>query len=61
MITHKSKTKVLYKFNQSPRVKNSTELETLLKMLNLTKVDELAIKFWQAGLSDECKAQIRAT
>jgi hypothetical protein len=57
-----NKTKVLYKlFNQSSRVKNSIDLETVLKMLDLTKADELAIKFWQAGLSDECKSQIRAT
>jgi len=54
-----SKTKVFHKFLKSPSVKDSFDIESVLKMLKLEKNDELALKFWQAGLSDECKTQIR--
>ncbi len=55
----KSKTKVFYKFMRSSLVNNSSNTESVLKMLNLNKNDELALKYWQAGLSNECKVQIR--
>lgn len=64
-----NKTKVFYKYMRSPLVndlnQNGNEgasnrsLESVLKILNLEKKDELALKFWQAGLSNECKVQIR--
>ena len=54
-----SKTKVFHKFIKSPSVKDSFDIDSVLKMLKLDKNDELALKFWQAGLSDECKVQIR--
>lgn len=54
-----NKTKVFHKFIKSPTVKDSFDIESVLKMLKLDRNDELALKFWQAGLSDECKIQIR--
>lgn len=54
-----NKVKVFYKFIKSPLTSNLTDLEGILEMLNLDKKDELALKYWQAGLSNECKTQIR--
>ena len=56
-----SKAKVFFKYMQSPNVKNKVESDVVLKMQNLSKDDELTIKYWQAGLSHECKAQIRSS
>ena len=56
-----NKTKVFYKYLQSPSVKSSVNIDTVLQMLNLGKNDEMALKYWQAGLSQECKMQIRAS
>ncbi|CAF0732756.1 unnamed protein product [Brachionus calyciflorus] len=56
-----NKTKVFYKYLQSPNVKSSINIKTVLNMLDLTSNDELALKYWQAGLSQECKMQIRAS
>ena len=56
-----SKTKVFYKFYQSPSVQSKVGTDTLLRMLKLEASDELALKYWQAGLSNECKVQIRTS
>jgi hypothetical protein len=52
-----SKTKVIYKFSQSHG--GNGDVEKVFQMLKLGKNDELALKYWQAGLSSECKEQIR--
>lgn len=56
-----NKTKVFYKFTQSPSVQMKKSPNTVLRMLKLNKSDELALKHWQAGLSCECKDNIRKT
>ncbi|RNA22754.1 folliculin-like [Brachionus plicatilis] len=56
-----NKTKVFYKYLLSPNVNNSVSIESVLTMLNLGRNDELALKYWQAGLSQECKMQIRSS
>jgi hypothetical protein len=56
-----NKTKVFYKYTKTPSIQANVSIESVLTMLNLSENDELALRFWQAGLSDECKTQIKMT
>lgn len=57
-----SKAKIIYKFSKlNYSTRSKVDIQSLFRLLELEKKDELAIKFWQTGLSNQCKMQIRAT
>jgi hypothetical protein len=49
------------KYSRTPSIQDKLDTHALLRMLKLDKCDELALKYWQSGLSNDCKSQIKST